>query len=226
MLRGLVGPFSRFLEQAGTQEVLDLGAGAGGPACILAREIARSGRRPPRFVLTDLEPRVAVWERARAAMPGVLDFEPAPVDATRIPSALGAGRARMVVNVLHHFPPPLVGALLADAVGAGSRGIFIAECFERNPLRVLPLAPAWLAALSVNPLASERRRLAKALLTWATPIALAASVWDGLVSSLRVHTEAELRALAARAGGSFDWTSGTFAYPFGGRGTYFYGVPR
>ena len=68
MLRGLVGPFQRFLERSGAHEVLDLCAGAGGPARILAEEIARAGRAPPRFILTDLYPRVDYEEADLRAM--------------------------------------------------------------------------------------------------------------------------------------------------------------
>jgi hypothetical protein len=36
MLRGLAAPFAEFLDRAGPREVLDIGAGAGGPARLLA----------------------------------------------------------------------------------------------------------------------------------------------------------------------------------------------
>src|SRR3954454_22361561 len=62
MLRGLVAPFAEFLAAAGVTEVLDVGAGAGGPASILTRELAAAGQTPPRFLLTDLHPRVAAWQ--------------------------------------------------------------------------------------------------------------------------------------------------------------------
>ena len=71
---------------------------------------------------------------------------------------------------------------------------------------------------------ARRHRAAKALITWATPIALLAGTWDGLVSTMRVYTEDELRAMTATAPG-FRWTFGTYEAPLGGRGTYFWGVP-
>src|SRR5206468_2727224 len=96
VLGELVPPFEAFVAAAGVTEILDLGAGAGGPARILAAEIARSGRTPPRFVLTDLHPREDAWEVLRASHPGVIDFVAEPVDATRIPSRISAGKARMI----------------------------------------------------------------------------------------------------------------------------------
>src|SRR5687768_8834201 len=96
MLRGLVAPFEAFVAAAGAKEILDVGAGAGGPARILASEIARAGRTPPRFILTDLKPQIEAWEAAHARFPGVIDFEREPVDATRIPPAMARGRARTI----------------------------------------------------------------------------------------------------------------------------------
>lgn len=223
MLRGLTAPFADFLEQTSADAVLDLCSGAGGPAAILARELARQGRVVPRFLLTDLHPHPEAWARLAAEHPGVVAYEAAPVDATRIPDALGAGRARVIINALHHFRPELAGAILRGACER-SPGVFVAEGFERSPLLFAAFAGPGLAALYANPALAPRRKVAKAWLTWATPIALAVSAWDGLVSTLRVYTEAELRAMVAPLGSAFTWTYGT--YPIGvlGRGYYFYGV--
>ena len=225
MLTALVAPFRGFLDQAGTDEVLDLCAGMGGPARVFARELAASGGAP-RFVLTDLFPRPREWEAARAEHPGVIDFVADPVDATAIPPSLAHGRARIVINAFHHFRPALARAILADAVRS-SRGIFISEAFVRNPLGfLLPFGPAALAALLAEPLLSRDDRLAKALLIWASPVALAAGLWDGLVSTLRIYQEADLRAMVAPLGDRFRWVYGRYRFPLGGHGQYFYGVPR
>ncbi|MBI5487369.1 MAG: hypothetical protein HY905_08555 [Deltaproteobacteria bacterium] len=225
VLRGLVGPFREFLAASGADEVLDLCSGTGAPAGILIDELQRAGILPPRFLLTDRFPHPEDWEKAAAAHPGSVSFEPTPVDATCIPVRLARGRARVVINALHHFPPPLVRDILADAV-EGSSGIFVSEAFSRNPLEFLPMAPAGLVALAVNPLLAHRRRAAKALVTWATPVALLACGWDGFASTLRIHTEAELRAMVDPFGGRFRWEFRSYSYPVLGCGTCFFGVPR
>jgi hypothetical protein len=223
VLEGLVAPFERFLEETGAREVLDLCSGAGGPAAILAEEIARAGGTPPRFLLTDLHPHAAAWKALKDARPSCIDYVEEPVDATRIPAGLGEGRARVIINALHHFPEGLAGAILRGAC-ADSPGVFVVEGFERNPLRFAAFARAGVPALYANPLLSPRRKLAKAMITWATPIALAASAWDGFVSTLRVYTEADLREMVAPLGDAFRWTYGTYDFSPGGRGYYFAGV--
>lgn len=223
ILKGLVAPFRDFVAHARVQEVLDLCSGTGEPAAILAREIARAGGCPPRFVLTDLKPHEQIWARLRAAQPGAIDFVAQPLDASRIPPAIGRDRARVVINALHHFRPPTAAAILRGACEAAP-GVFVAEGFERAPLRFLPFAAAGIPALLANPLLSPRGRAAKAVLTWLTPAALAASMWDGFVSTLRVYSESELRAMVAPLGAAFTWTYGTYDFAPLGRGYYFYGV--
>jgi hypothetical protein len=119
---------------------------------------------------------------------------------------------------------PLAAAILRDAAER-SEGVFVAEAFSRNPLQFVNFGLAGLPALLANPVLSRRDRLAKVALTWLTPIALGASIWDGLVSTLRVYTEEELREMVAPCGDRFRWSYGTYTYPPAGTGYYFYGVP-
>lgn len=221
VLDGLVEPFEAFLEAAGTHEVLDLCAGSGGPAAVLAEALRRRGRHA-HFLLTDLFPQVPAWEALRQAHPGQLDFDAERVDATAIPPALGPGRARVIINALHHFPPRLARAVLRGAC-EGAPGVFIAEGLVRNPMRFAAFVPVGVPALLASPLLAREGRLGRALVAWATPLALAASVWDGTVSTLRIYEPTELEAMVADLPG-WTWTHGTFEYGGIGRGTWFQGV--
>jgi hypothetical protein len=233
ILDGVVDPLAEFLARSGSREVLDLGSGAGGPAEVLARAFRARGRSI-RLILTDLFPRPEVWESLCAEHPDAVEFVVEPVDATRIPSHLaherGAdpaeprARARALINVLHHFEPALARGVLHDAVAARAP-VIVVEGFDRNPLGFLPFAPVGLAALALSPLLAREDRLLRALLVYATPLAIGASVWDGLMSTLRVYTHDELLAFVD-ADPSYVWLSGTYAFPFGGKGTYFQGIPR
>jgi hypothetical protein len=225
LLRGLVEPFSRFVADTRAEEVLDLCAGAGGPAAIFLEELTRSGGPVPRFVLSDLFPRPEAWAALRASHPGRIDFVPGPVDATRIPPALGRGRPRVIINALHHFPPAVAQPLLLGAA-EGAPGLFIADAVVRNPLRFAALFPAGVGALLAAPLLAKDRRLARALLTWFTPLALGASLWDGSISAMRAYGREDLEAFVAPLGDAWRWSSGEFAFGGVGRGLWFSGVRR
>jgi hypothetical protein len=222
MLRGMAAPFGEFLRATQATEVLDLCAGAGAPAVVLARELRAAGQRPPRFLLTDLMPHVDVWAAMKAQDPEAIDFIAESVDATQIPAGLGAGKARMIVNALHHLPPAVAGAVLRGACEGGP-GVFIVEGFERSPLRFLPYAPVGSLSMIANLWRSPRNRLAKTLLL---PVTLVTAVWDGLVSTMRVYTEEELREMAAPLAAEFDFRYGTWSFPLGGKGYWFSAVRK
>jgi hypothetical protein len=225
LLAGLVAPFEEFIARAGVTEVLDVCAGAGGPAHILVNEIRRAGRIPPRFILTDLNPQIEAWQAAREAFPDEISFVGTPVDATAIRPEVAGGRARVIINSFHHFSPTLARRILADAV-EGSAGVFIAEPWDRNPLRFASFLPIGVLALAANPLLTGRNRAQKALMTFASPVVVAASLWDGLVSTMRVYTREEMEEMVAPLGDRFEWTWGRHQFSLGGSGYYFYGVPR
>lgn len=226
ILDGLATPFAQFIQTTGASRVVDLGSGTGAPASLLANALARRGLEPPTFTLTDLYPAIDDWRELRARMPHLIDFVEEPVDATALPASLSSEHARTVINVLHHFPEELVRAVFADAIRHDAP-IFIAEGFERNPLQFLNFAPMGVIALGLNPILARKRRLGKALLTWATPIALGASIWDGFVSTLRVYTPEELREIVSSCPGHerYRWSFGHYTYPPLGTGYYFFGVP-
>jgi hypothetical protein len=129
-----------------------------------------------------------------------------------------------MVNAFHHFQPNLAGAILRDAVDSHAP-IFISESFERDPRGAFPLIPIGIPSLLATPLLSPRDRLAKAAWTWLTPIGLAAGTWDAIISTLRIYSERDLLDLVAPFGQDYEWTYGTYDYPFGGRGCYFQGLP-
>ncbi|HEY6559101.1 MAG TPA: class I SAM-dependent methyltransferase [Polyangiaceae bacterium] len=223
-LTGLVQPFADFLQAAGTDRVLDVCAGSGGPAQLLVDEFRRAGREPPELLLSDLYPREQAWRRLAAADPRIVAHAN-PVDATAIPAEMGAGRARAIINAFHHFPPSLAARILADAVRCRAP-IWISEPFERNPLQFLPFVPFGLAALLANPLLTPERTVGKAVLSWGLlPLTVGMGAWDGFVSTLRVYEERELLEIVRPLAADYRWHFGTYRYAFGGKGYYFWGTP-
>ncbi|MBL8917042.1 MAG: hypothetical protein JNM17_40430 [Archangium sp.] len=220
---GLVEPLAECLRRSGTSKVMDLCAGAGGPAIVLSEAMARRGH-DVHFLMSDLYPSVPHWEAACAANPERLGFIRESVDATAIPRELAGDRVRVIINALHHFPPSLARAVIRGAA-EGAPGVFIGETLTRNPLSFYAMAGAGLAGLYSTPFLAKNARLAKTALTWLSPIALAASAWDGTVSSMRTYTSDELHEMVSDLPG-WEWSSGTFPHSFGlGTGNWFAGVP-
>ncbi|MDX2011176.1 MAG: class I SAM-dependent methyltransferase [Myxococcaceae bacterium] len=225
LLDGLVEPFRQFLEASGAKEVLEVAAGAGEPATLLLEALSAQGHLPPTFTLTDLHPHVEAWRALVERHPTKLAFVPAPVDATRLPDDLGRGRARVIINAFHHFPPALAQQVLVG-MARGGPGVFLAEGLVRDPRSFLAMTPWGLPALLAEPLLASEGRLSSAALTWLSPVAVLASMWDGTVSTLRCYSRDELFRFAGAVGPDWRWEYGT--YPVGrfGQGSWFWGAPR
>ena len=219
LMDGLVAPLARCLEAAGTSKVLDLCAGAGGPAAILSDAMAKRGH-DVHFLMSDLFPQLAQWEALRSER---LDFVREPVDATNISPSLGEGRVRVIINALHHFAPSLARQALRGAC-ENAPGVFIAEGLVRNPLSFAAMAPVGLAALMATPVLAKDRHVSRALISWLSPVALAAAAWDGTVSSMRSYEPSELQEMVEGLEG-WTWTSGQYAHSRGfGTGSWFSGT--
>jgi hypothetical protein len=224
MLDGLVEPFVGFLHASGAREVLDIAAGAGEPAAVLLEALQAKGHVPPTFTLTDLHPHVEAWASLVEQHPEKLSFIPEPVDATRLDESLGRGRARVLINAFHHFPPSLAQQVLLG-LAKDAPGVFIAEGLVRDPRSFLAMTPWGLPALLAEPLLAPEGRLSRAALTWFSPVAVLASMWDGTVSTFRCYSREELLRFTEPLGSSWRWEFGT--YPVGrfGQGSWFWGVP-
>lgn len=175
---------SKVLEAAGSNQVVDLGSGSGGPATLIVQELARLGR-PVQFVLTDLYP-PKNW-------PGPLEYWPASVDATRVPAALTG--ARTMFASFHHFRPTQARGILADAF-AYRRAICVFEATARTPAAI---AAAFLIPLLVLVLTPSIRPVSvfQLVFTYLVPILPFLIFWDGLVSQLRTYSADELKELTA-----------------------------
>jgi|SRR6516165_4810837 hypothetical protein len=203
-LMRIYDPVLPMLEQAfaasGARGVLDLCSGAGGPW--IAWQARGQLPRVFRVRLSDLFPHTAT---VTALLPAI-DYVPTPVDATHMTSS--PGDFRTFFTAMHHFRPPQVKAILADAV-ANHQPIAIFEFTYRS----LPAAAFLLATplmVWYLTLRSPPRSLLRWLLTFLVPVIPLLVMIDGIVSCLRTYSQNELLTMASQTcPRSFNWTAGT-----------------
>jgi hypothetical protein len=220
---GVIAPsFSRFVQQARVSAVLDLASGTGVPARLICDAL---GEAAPSFWLSDIYPNAPALREAVAAHPAKLEACMTPVDATAVPRDV-AHDARTIINAFHHFRPALAHAVLADAI-AQRKAVFIYEGFPRQLRRLAATMPAMGPCVWLNPFRSRRARLLKGLFTYLLPVIPLVSLWDAVVSVLRIYSEPELRALAEAAGGSdYHWAYQEVPYLNGAQAVVFTGIPK
>jgi hypothetical protein len=190
-------PFTERLAEAmrltGDQRVVDLCSGGGGPAIVIARDLRERLEKPVGVLLTDLYPSPSRLEHARAVLPGWVELEARPVAAQDVPADLEG--FRLVCNGFHHLKPEEARACLLDAVHK-RRGVALVELAQRSALSVLQVAIGTATQLAVTPFIKPFR-WSRLFFTYLLPIVPLCTLWDGIVSCLRVYDPDELRTLIA-----------------------------
>jgi len=193
------------LERTGDGRLVDLCSGGGGPALVIARALREQLARPLGLVLTDLYPSPARQAHARSALPGWVELEARPVDAQEVPEDLHG--FRLVCNGFHHLKPEQARACLRDAVRQG-RGVALLELTQRSWLSVLQVAFGTATQLLVTPFIKPFR-WSRLFYTYALPVVPLCTLWDGVVSCLRVYEPRELEGLLAELPpNDFHWEYG------------------
>jgi hypothetical protein len=212
---------ARALKATGTQELLDLGSGGGGPLPRLRRLLEERHGLKPRVLLSDRFPNERARKRAQRQGEGV-SFLERPVDAMQAPEDLKG--MRTLFSVLHHFRPEQARAVLADAQ---AKGVPIAafEAVRRTPGGVVGSLLVPLLVLLFTPFMRPLTPL-RLFFTYVVPVMPLLIFWDGLVSTLRAYRPEELRALVAplqREG--YTWEVGEARLPGKPPVTYVLGLP-
>ncbi|RKH74190.1 class I SAM-dependent methyltransferase [Corallococcus aberystwythensis] len=204
------------LRMSGTNRIIDLCSGTGGPWRTLLPALRRV-HGEAEVVLTDLHP-TPVPE-----LPAGAQYRDTPVDVTRIPEELTG--VRTLFEALHHFRPKQARALLADAA---TRGVPIAafELTQRSLpyvlfqlLLIIPLV--WGFTPLIRPV-----RWWRLLFTYLVPIIPLLILWDGVVSSLRTYAPEDLEELTEGLDANgYKWHTGVHRAQ-GMNITYLIGLPR
>lgn len=212
------------LQQAGTNRVLDLCSGGGGPWLRLVRRFEKLGSFPLEVQLTDRFPNPEAPQQMEDSGHARVLFLADPVDATQVPADLAGFRT--LFTSFHHFVPEDARAILRDAVNR-HQGIGIFEVPKRNGSTMLLALFMPLAAVALGPFIRPFR-WSRILWTYVLPVIPFVVWFDGVVSCLRAYTPSELDALTkGLSANGYRWESGETA-----RGripvkiTYLIGHPR
>jgi len=185
-----------------TSCVVDLCSGGGGPVSAIYEALAADGISV-QFTLTDKYPNIAAFERLSSQHPSGVRYIVAPVDASDVPENLPG--LRTMFNAFHHFAPTSARLVLQNAVQARQPvGIF--EIPERSLLMMIPFlfTPIYVALATPFIQPFKWKRL---LWTYLIPMVPLTCWWDGLVSSFRAYTVAEMLAMTQGFEG-YDWRVG------------------
>lgn len=187
---------ARAMDDAGTDRIIDLCSGGGGPVLSIVKALAADHARAAYVTLTDKFPNEAAFARAEQELPGRVTGRRESTDATAVPPALVG--VRTIFNAFHHLPPPIAKAVLADAA-AQRQPILSFEFVERSLQGAAAIAGIPIGVYGLMPFVRSVSPVALAL-TYGVPVIPAATWWDGFASCLRAYSVAELEAMVADLG--------------------------
>lgn len=192
------------LEKSGEHQIIDLGSGGGGGFLSLNEELLKSDPEI-KILLSDYYPNITAFEHTKNQSSNIY-FIATPVDARDVPKDLHGLRTQFLS--LHHFRPEDARKILQNAVDAKS-GIAIFEAQERSFPSLLAMFLSPISVLLTSPFIRPFK-IGRIIFTYLIPIVPLFVWWDGIVSSLRTYSEAEMHELVKSLDmhETFDWEIG------------------
>ena len=212
------------LLQSGENRMNDLCSGGGGYMVEVAKALHASDKYKYTILLTDKFPNIAAFEHIKNTNEAPIDYSATPVDVLQVPEDLIG--LRVLFSAIHHFKPPQVKQILELAVKAKAP-IAIFDGGEKNlaiMLGILILHP--LGMLLVTPFLKPFK-VSRLFFTYLLPLIPLYTIWDGLVSILRLYSPAALNQIAnSIPNNNYDWKYGKLKNSLEIRVSYLIGVPK
>ena len=211
------------MNKSNANEVVDLCSGGGGAIEQIQNELKQLSDAEIKIILTDKYPNKSAYEFLKTKTGGAISFVDTSVDAADVPLTLRGFRT--IFSGFHHFDNSSAKSVLKNAVDARS-GIGIFDGGNKNILAVLFI-------LIVHPIAFffftpffKPFRFSRLLFTYIIPVIPFCTVWDGIVSIIRLYTPNEILQIAREVEpDTYHWSSGKKKSKYGLNVTYLIGYP-
>ena len=149
---------------------------------------------------------------------------PESIDAADVPKDLKGFRT--MFSAVHHFQPEQIKSVLKNAVeNKAAIGFF--DGGEKSILAILGLIIIHPIAFLICTPFFKPFKVSRLFFTYIIPLIPIYTVWDGVVSILRMYQPAELLQLAKDVeADNYVWKSGKTKNRFGIRAAYLIGYPK
>lgn len=191
MYKAIVPLIEKTLEKSKTSQIIDLASGGGGGLLWLNSELIK--KMPElKITLTDYYPNIPAFEYTKKQASN-FDFCTKSVDARNVPEELQGLRTQFLS--FHHFRENDAKQILQNAVDSGS-SIAVFEAQERSFQSILAMLLSPISVLFTTPFIRPFK-LGRIIFTYLIPIVPFFVLWDGVVSSLRTYSIAEMNQLVS-----------------------------
>ncbi|MBA3664853.1 MAG: class I SAM-dependent methyltransferase [Bacteroidetes bacterium] len=210
------------LEKSDSSLVLDLCSGSGGAIENIQKNIKRYYKRDIHFILSDKYPNLPSYKFLHHKTSGKIFYVDHSVDATAVPGHIKGFRT--IFSGFHHFNRQKAITVIKDAVNA-RQGIAIFDGGDKNIFIIVAILIAHpLLFFACTPF-FRPLTFSKILFTYLIPVIPICTIWDGIVSVLRLYKPSELINMGKQAGPHYNWTAGKVRNRFGMKIAYLVGYP-
>lgn len=204
--------------------IIDLCSGGGGYIEQVYGEINIMSGHKISVILTDKFPNILAYDFLKEKTNGGINFLPASIDAAQVPEYLKGFRT--LFSAIHHFQPEQVKGILKNAVeNRAAIGFF--DGGEKSIFAILGLMILHPIAFLIFTPFFKPFKISRLFFTYIIPFIPIYTVWDGVVSILRMYNPEELRQIAEGLNAeNYIWKSGKTKNRFGIRAAYLIGYPK
>jgi len=211
------------MKNSNASRIIDLCSGGGGAIEQIQNELNTQSEKEIKIILTDKYPNTSAYQYLSAKTKGGISFIDTSVDAADVPANLTGFRT--IFSGFHHFGKLTAKSVLKNAVDARS-GIGIFDGGDKNILAIL-------AILLVHPLVFffftpffRPFRFSRLIFTYIIPVIPFCTVWDGIVSIIRLYRPNELLQIANEiTSENYKWKAGKLKCRYGLNMTFLIGYP-
>ncbi|MFT3795503.1 hypothetical protein [Flavobacterium sp.] len=201
MFQSVLPVIEKGLQKSGGNRIIDLASGGGGGLIRVNQEL-RKTHPDLKITMTDYYPNLHAFAYTQKQATN-FDFIATSVDAMHVPETLKGLRTQFLS--FHHFRPNDARQILQNAVDAQS-AIAIFEGQERSAASIIAMIFSPISVLLTTPLIRPFK-LGRIVFTYLIPIVPLIVLWDGIVSSLRTYSVAEMHELVSQLDhkDDFEW---------------------
>jgi hypothetical protein len=212
------------LQNADRFKVIDLCSGGGGAIEMVQKNFYNTYKRTLPVILTDKFPNVNAYHLLRQKSGGDISYANESVDAMKVPGNLVG--LRTIFSAFHHFDKNQARLVLLDAVKA-RQPIAVFDGGDKNIFTILGIIIVHPIIFFLFTPLFRPFRWPRIIFTYLLPLIPLCTIWDGVVSILRLHRPAALLAIASSIDDDlFVWKAGNLKNKGGMKVTYLLGCPK
>lgn len=211
------------LEKSGQNNILDLCSGGGGAIVQVQKNLKELTSNDFKITLSDKFPNITAFRYIEEVTKGKIDFINKPLDATDVPK--GSEGLRTMFSAFHHFQPDQAKEILNNAIN-NKKPIAIFDLGEKNLLPILGILIYPIIFFICTPFLKPFK-ISRLVFTYIIPLIPICTIWDGLVSILRLYEPNDLKRLVKEIGSTtYHWEIGKAKHKLGFSVLYLLGYQK